>query len=71
MIHTNPHTSLLHLVPSAVARRGEAELSGCWAKLLVLGLALLFLGKQETVEPTLEVCSEWAAVGQDHGPHAP
>lgn len=38
-----------------VLHRGEAELSGCWVKLLVLGLALLFLGKQETVEPTLEV----------------
>jgi hypothetical protein len=35
--------------------RGEAELSGSWVKFLVLGLALLFLGKQETVEPTLEV----------------
>jgi hypothetical protein len=36
--------------------RGEAELSGSWVKFLVLGLALLFLGKQDTVEPTLEVC---------------
>lgn len=35
--------------------RGEAELSSCWAKFLVLALGLLFLGKQETVEPTLEV----------------
>jgi hypothetical protein len=35
--------------------RGEAELSGVWAKFLVLGLGLLFLGKQEVVEPTLEV----------------
>jgi hypothetical protein len=26
-----------------------------WAKFLVLGLGLLFLGKQEVVEPTLEV----------------
>ena len=38
-----------------VCCRGETELSGVWAKFLVLGLGLLFLGKQEVVEPTLEV----------------
>ena len=43
--------------------RGEAELSGCWAKFLVLGLALLFLGKQETVEPTLEVSTGHGVCG--------
>jgi len=42
-----------------VVFRSESELSGCWAKFLVLGLALLFLGKQETVEPTLEVRGVW------------
>lgn len=40
---------------TALMSRSESELSGCWAKFLVLGLALLFLGKQETVEPTLEI----------------
>ncbi|KIY99543.1 26S proteasome regulatory subunit N1, partial [Monoraphidium neglectum] len=34
---------------------GEAELSGPFAKYLVLGLGLLFLGKQETVEATVEI----------------
>ncbi len=35
--------------------RGEQELSSCWAKFLVLALGMLFLGRQETVEATLEV----------------
>lgn len=35
--------------------RGDAELSGPFAKYLVLGLGLLFLGKQEAVEATVEV----------------
>jgi hypothetical protein len=42
-------------ITACCACRGEAELSGVWAKFLVLGLGLLFLGKQEVVEPTLEV----------------
>ena len=47
---THPPTHARTLVP-----RGEAELSGPFAKYLVLGLGLLFLGKQETVEATVEV----------------
>lgn len=34
----------------------EAKLDEPFTSYLVLGLGLLFLGKQETVEPTLEVC---------------
>ncbi|KAF8063704.1 RPN1B [Scenedesmus sp. PABB004] len=40
---------------TALMSRGEAELASPWAKFLVLGLGLLFLGKQELVEPTLEI----------------
>ena len=36
--------------------RGEAELGDPFAKQLVLGLGLLFLGKQGAVEATVEVC---------------
>ncbi|KAK9865857.1 hypothetical protein WJX84_007244 [Apatococcus fuscideae] len=39
----------------ALMMRSETELADPWAKLLVLGLALLFLGKQEAVEATIEV----------------
>lgn len=35
--------------------RGEAELAEPWAKQMVLGLGLLFLGKQGAVEATVEV----------------
>jgi len=35
--------------------RGELELSSPFAKFLALGLGLLFLGRQEAVEPTVEV----------------
>ena len=35
--------------------RSETQLSDPWAKLLVLALGLLFLGKQEAVEATVEV----------------
>ena len=35
--------------------RGEAELGDPFAKQLVLGLGLLFLGKQGAVEATVEV----------------
>jgi hypothetical protein len=41
--------------PTCNNRSGEAELSGPFAKYLVLGLGLLFLGKQETVEATAEI----------------
>ncbi len=37
--------------------RGEAELAEPWAKQMVLGLGLLFLGKQGAVEATVEVCA--------------
>lgn len=40
---------------TALMSRGDAELEGPFAKYLVLGLGLLFLGKQETVEATVEV----------------
>ena len=51
--------------------RGESELGESWAKLMSLGLGLLFLGKQDAVEATVEVglaikagsetgkCSRW------------
>lgn len=39
----------------ALMMRSETQLSDPWAKLLVLGLGLLFLGKQEAVEATIEV----------------
>uniref|UniRef100_A0A383WPA2 26S proteasome non-ATPase regulatory subunit 2 homolog n=1 Tax=Tetradesmus obliquus TaxID=3088 RepID=A0A383WPA2_TETOB len=45
---------------TALMSRGETELSGVWAKFLVLGLGLLFLGKQEVVEPTLEIAKTLA-----------
>jgi hypothetical protein len=57
-----PYPSPNNLLLLGSLHRGEAELSGCWVKLLVLGLALLFLGKQETVEPTLEVSHLCVAV---------
>ncbi|KAI8473352.1 MAG: 26S proteasome regulatory complex [Monoraphidium minutum] len=46
---------LVEAVLTALMSRGEAELSGPFAKYLVLGLGLLFLGKQETVEATVEI----------------
>ena len=39
----------------ALMIRSETQLSDPWAKLLVLALGLLFLGKQEAVEATVEV----------------
>ncbi|KAK9860437.1 hypothetical protein WJX84_011035 [Apatococcus fuscideae] len=39
----------------ALMIRSETQLSDPWAKLLILGLGLLFLGKQEAVEATIEV----------------
>jgi hypothetical protein len=51
---------------SALMVRGEAELSSPAAKQMALALGLLFLGKQEACEATLEVrggcpCGEWGA----------
>lgn len=40
----------------ALMLRSDIELQGPAAKQLVLGLGLMFLGKQEQVEATLEVC---------------
>lgn len=40
----------------ALMLRSDVELQGPAAKQLVLGLGLMFLGKQEQVEATLEVC---------------
>lgn len=37
--------------------RGESELGEPWARLMVLGLALLYLGRQDAVEATLEARS--------------
>ena len=42
----------------ALMMRGELELSSPFAKFLALGLGLLFLGRQEAVEPTVEVLFE-------------
>ncbi len=39
--------------------RGETELADPFAKQLVLGLGLLFLGKQGAVEATVEVRSNY------------
>ena len=65
-LHWFPHgASLAHdLDPQAFGAlglqglmlRGEAELGDPFAKQLVLGLGLLFLGKQGAVEATVEVC---------------
>ena len=40
----------------ALMTRSSEELSQSWAKPMCLGLALLFLGKQDATEATLEVC---------------
>lgn len=40
----------------ALMTRSELELAEPFAKFLALGLGLLFLGKQDAVEATLEVC---------------
>ncbi len=40
----------------ALMTRPEAQLQSPFAKFLCLGLGLLFLGKQDVVEATMEVC---------------
>ena len=40
----------------ALMTRSEAALSGPFANLVCLALGLLFLGKQDAVDATLEVC---------------
>ncbi|KAK9903923.1 hypothetical protein WJX75_000553 [Coccomyxa subellipsoidea] len=49
------HASSVEAILQALMLRGEAELSEPWAKQMVLGLGLLFLGKQGAVEATVEV----------------
>eukprot|EP00879_Flechtneria_rotunda_P023735 GHRR01025127.1.p1 GENE.GHRR01025127.1~~GHRR01025127.1.p1 ORF type:complete len:652 (+),score=250.63 GHRR01025127.1:1606-3561(+) len=46
---------VVEAILTALMSRGETELSSPWAKFLVLALGLLFLGKQDTVEATLEI----------------
>ena len=48
-------------VVQALMLRGESELGEPWARLMVLGLALLYLGRQDAVEATLEARSLWAS----------
>lgn len=45
----------IEAIIQALMMRGELELSSPFAKFLALGLGLLFLGRQEAVEPTVEV----------------
>ncbi len=45
----------IEAIIQALIMRGELELSSPFAKFLALGLGLLFLGRQEAVEPTVEV----------------
>ena len=45
----------IEAIIQALMMRGELELSSPFAKFLALGLGLLFLGKQDAVEPTVEV----------------
>lgn len=47
----------IEAIIQALMMRGELELSSPFAKFLALGLGLLFLGKQDAVEPTVEVAS--------------
>ena len=45
----------IEAIIQALMMRGELELSSPFAKFLALGLGLLFLGRQEAVEATVEV----------------
>ena len=45
------------LLLQGMMMRSETQLADPWAKLMVLGLGLLFLGKQDAVEATVEVQS--------------
>ncbi|KAK9842343.1 hypothetical protein WJX81_007723 [Elliptochloris bilobata] len=49
------HAASAEAMLQALMLRGESELGEPWARLLVLGLALLYLGRQDAVEATLEV----------------
>lgn len=53
LIHTGD-ASADCVTAQALMLRGESELGEPWARLLVLGLALLYLGRQDAVEATLE-----------------
>lgn len=52
--HTHAHT-YTHTHAQALMCRAEAELTTPYAKLMCLGLGLMFLGKQDQAEATLEV----------------
>ena len=47
----------IEAIIQALMMRGELELSSPFAKFLALGLGLLFLGRLDAVEPTVEVAS--------------
>ena len=49
------HGDSAEAIIQALMLRGELELGSPFAKFLALGLGLLFLGRQEAVEPTVEV----------------
>ncbi|KAK9829660.1 hypothetical protein WJX72_007157 [[Myrmecia] bisecta] len=49
------HAESVEAILQALMMRSESELAEPFAKYLCLGLALLFLGKQDAVEATLEV----------------
>eukprot|EP00798_Chlamydomonas_sp_ICE-L_P009842 gene9842-7728_t len=50
------HEEIVMAILQALMSRSEAELQSPFAKFLCLGLGLLFLGKQDIVEATMEVC---------------
>jgi len=52
------HNYFMHhgaILPQALMTRGEPELTSPGAKFLVLGLGLLFMGRQDAADATLEV----------------
>lgn len=52
------HNYFMHhgtILPQALMTRGEPELTSPGAKYLVLGLGLLFMGRQDAADATLEV----------------
>ena len=52
----------IEAIIQALMMRGELELSSPFAKFLALGLGLLFLGRQEAVEATVEVLPPFSDV---------
>lgn len=51
------HADSAEAILQALMLRSGPELAEPWAKLMSLGLGLLFLGRQDAVEATLEVHS--------------